>query len=140
MKELFVVNNSNVPSQVMIRLLESLNSTARAIEEKVNLADGCGIKWHMLIMRSSGRETYYGYCSVSMGFHVDLNIEESATSSRIVFVPITLVREIKIFTSGGCHWYDRDAELNEISIALGKGKLNGHSYQANKFPELTMVK
>lgn len=142
MNKLIIDNECNLPTTEMLRILEIWNKIAEKIDTKVVLTTGCALEWRIRLMRAMTKTPIHAFCTVSMGFYPKTNATPLKKDDEMqIFIPITKVEGLIIFSNGECSWYGKrwgggEDITTDIATAISTGEVCGRHYEANSFPRL----
>ena len=165
MKKLIVETESggkNAPAKSIMAILSTWSELAELVDQKVELAKGCQLVWHLQFQHVAFRghvlsgffgtvkpedkgDCWEAYSTVSMTHHASL-LSETGHRNEMIDLPLTSVEEIVINDNGTFSWHsemkppaENTATIEKLAQALSEGELpSGHHYTRNRFPTLAV--
>ncbi len=152
----------NAPAKSIMAILSTWSELAELVDQKVLLAKGCQLVWHLQFQHVAYRghvlsgffetvkpedkgDCWEAYSTVSMTHHA-CTLYETGHRDNMIDLPLTSVSEIMINDNGTFSWHGemkRPAEnaesIEKLAQALSEGELpSGHHYACNHFPPLAV--
>jgi hypothetical protein len=111
------------------------HNLALAVQDQVELPDGCELQWKLTHQPLVGGEEFRGMVSVT--FPVQIDYEQAGGLHKKADVPIICVDGIEFFHDGGVRWLSEGSETAAlIATALTKGEVRGRHFVCNMSPQI----